>query len=189
MTSLRALQVTTAGAVLAVGSVLTGAPALAAPASVATPAVEQYAPPTDFGVALSLSVVVRGGQVVVLVDGTVAGRPFEVQLLAVPLDLGTVIAGPNGDASTHFPTGSLPPGQYTVQVTAGDTGEVRTAVFTVVTPGGGGASGSGPSASGGLAFTGSNAVVPLGVLGVVLLGGGAGAVVASRRRRSDDPAT
>lgn len=37
---------------------------------------------------------------------------------------------------------------------------------------------------GGLAFTGSDAVVPMSILGVVLVGGGAAAVVAGRNRRS-----
>jgi hypothetical protein len=108
----------------------------------------------------------------------------------------------NADGSVDF-TLNAPsePGRYDV-VFAG-AGRTVTVPFTVVAaaaagPGNGqGADGNGAGGNGGggngaranraLPFTGTDAIVPLTITGVTLVGVGGGIVVASRRRREDMP--
>ncbi len=171
-------------------------------AAVVVPA--QYANPGAGSLTVSGSGVVQGDSFTVTVNG-VANRVYSATVFSTPMDLGTTTAGADGSASFTFDTSGLDAGGHRVEVTDTMTGGVSTAYFTVTAasiggnqPGGGTnqagltsnqAGGSGNQAgSGGLAFTGAGAVVPIGVLGVILVGGGAAAVVAGRSRKTQTEA-
>lgn len=145
--------------------------------------------------------MVQGDSLTATGFGFAPGASVTGRALSTPVDLGTVVAGADGTAAFTVSTATLDPGRHTVELTSGTT--VLTADFTVtaptagsgdVTSSGGTGSGqygsgpvsNGPSGQSPLALTGSNAVVPLSVAGVLLVSLGAGVVVAGRRRRATD---
>ena len=159
------------------------------------------APAPTAGVRLSATTVVQGDSLTATGFGFAPGASVTGRALSTPVDLGTVVAGADGTAAFTVSTATLDPGRHTVELTSGTT--VLTADFTVtaptagsgdVTSSGGTGSGqygsgpvsNGPSGQSPLALTGSNAVVPLSVAGVLLVSLGAGVVVAGRRRRATD---
>lgn len=168
-------------------------------AAVIAPA--QYGTPSAGSVTVSGSVVAQGDSFTVTVNG-VAGRVYSATVFSTPMSLGTTTAGSDGSASFTFDTSGLDAGDHRVEVTDTVTGGVSTAFFSVTAPSGGGqagpvnqagfggnqAGGGNQASSGGLAFTGAGAVVPIGVLGVILVGGGAAAVVAGRSRKAQTEA-
>ncbi len=113
-------------------------------------------------------------------------------MFSTPRNLGVKEVDSNGRVTFTFNTAGLGVGAHTIQIKGLQSGIVLRASFTVVAAGAG--TGSGTLASGGtavtsgsgsgLAFTGSNAIVPLAFAGGVLLAVGGGAVVAGRRRNA-----
>lgn len=178
----RRLASTTAAASLAAVALL----GMSAP----TAAQEAPYPPAPTGDSSISDSTVVAGQAVTAVsgDGTfAAGGPVDVAVACLGLDE-TVTADADGSASFTFtPASGADPGRCEVVFSAG--GSTVTVPFTIVAaaaadPGRGQRSDAGAV----LPLTGTDAVVPLTVAGVVLVGVGAGIVLSARRRREDLPA-
>jgi hypothetical protein len=98
---------------------------------------------------------------------------------------GTETAGADGSVEFTFQSPNQP-GRYDVVFAAG--GQTVTVPFTVVAAAAGGPGrGQGTGGNSALPFTGTDAIVPLTITGVTLVGIGGGIVVAARRRREDMP--
>lgn len=186
--SLKLAAVTTA----VVASSLSIAPTAlaAAPASAVAPLAAQY---NSGGCSASLNatVVVRGTSFVITVRSSGGAVVKTLVINSTPSSLPVVPAANDGVSNYTVGTASLELGAHTAAVTCSD-GISQSLPFTVieaqasgVPAGGASTSAGGSTGGGGLAFTGANAVVPLGAIGVVLILGGTGAVVSSRRRRDD----
>lgn len=139
------------------------------------------------GPAVSLSASASADSITATGTGFEAGEPVTATVFSDPVILGTKDADGAGSVIFTFSVQNLAPGEHRIVLEA-PSGSAS-AVFTVLaaaTNGGAPSAqvGNGGSGSGGeLAFTGSDLIVPLGVVGLVLLlGGGAAAVVGSRRR-------
>lgn len=202
MRVIRRTQIGAAAAAVALSGMFFAPAAMAAtPAhSAAVVAPVQYSNPAPGGsatVTVSGSVVAQGDNFTVTING-VPGRVYSATVFSTPKFLGTKAADSTGKVSFTFSTKDLPAGDHRVEVTDTVTGKVATAYFSVTPATAGTASdgtsnqaggtsnqaGGSDSGSGALAFTGAEAVIPLSVLGVILVGGGAAAVVASRSRKA-----
>ena len=144
-----------------------------------TPATSTPSTSTPAGTPVTSTVavpqIVAGKQQTVTIGGF---QPYEMVhgvLRSTPVDLGTVQADANGNATFTFtvPAG-LETGTHSVTMTGLTSGTEQAVTFTVTAP---------AAATGGLAYTGSE-VVPLVALGGGLLVAGAGAVTVARRRRT-----
>ena len=145
------------------------------------------------GITVSLSASASGGSITATGNGFGAGEAVTGTVFSNPVDLETKSADGSGEVRFTFSLQDLVPGEHTV-VLSGPSGS-GSATFTV-TPGGqdGVAAVDRGSSAGGdeagasvrdvlLALTGLNAIIPLSILGLLVVGGGA-AVVSSRRSRS-----
>lgn len=196
MRVIRRTQIGAAAAAVALSGMFFAPAAMAAtPAhSAAIVAPAQY----DGGgssITVSGSVVQQGDNFTATVNG-VPGRVYSATVYSTPMFLGTKAADSTGKVSFTFSTKDLPVGDHRVEITDTVTGKVATAYFAVTPAAAGTAIGGNSNAAGGtanqagasnggaLAFTGAEAVIPLSVLGVILVGGGAAAVVASRSRKA-----
>lgn len=157
---------------------------------VAAPASAQYIPP---GVPrISISGPVNGS---ITVTGTGFAPGENVCFTVDSQPPVCKLADANGTVTVVMSTASLGAGRHTVTASGPVSGSV-TAYFFISPPGPGSVTPPGATASGaaspggsgrssglgGLSFTGSNAIVPLALGGVLLILLGFGAVVLSRRR-------
>lgn len=207
MRVIRRTQIGAAAAAVALSGMFFAPAAMAVtPAhSAAVIAPAAYSNPTGSAtVTVSGSVVAQGDNFTATVNG-VPGRVYSATVYSTPMFLGTKAADSTGKVSFTFSTKDLPVGDHRVEITDTVTGKVATAYFAVTPATAGtaagtsnqsggksnqaaGASGSNNGGGGALAFTGAEAVIPLSVLGVILVGGGAAAVVASRSRKASSNA-
>ncbi len=145
------------------------------------------------GITVSLSASMSDDSITATGSGFGSGETVTGTVFSNPVDLGTKNADSSGEVSFTFSVQNLSLGEHTV-VLSGPSGS-GSATFTV-TPGGqdGVAAVDRGSSAGGdeagasvrdvlLALTGLNAIIPLSILGLLVVGGGA-AVVSSRRSRS-----
>ena len=184
--SLRSLKLAAVStAVVTAGLGLAPAALAAAPAPAAVPYVGAYFAGCTAG--LNVNLVVRGNTIIITVTCSGNVSVVSVTLNSASTPLPVVPADANGVSHYTVETSALTLGEHTAVLAYSD-GTSQTLPFTVVAaqaiviPA---AAAGGTSSGGGLAFTGANAVVPLGAIGAVLVLGGAGAVVAARRRRDD----
>jgi hypothetical protein len=165
---------------------------LASPASASTscPANGAAYPPASCSIALSATTVVVGDQVTVTGRGFGSGESVTGTVLP-SMALGTKPADATGTVSFTFSTAALDLGAHRVEL-RGTSGIFCSADFTVVAAGQGSGlpagtqtgSAAGTGSTGALAFTGSNAIIPMSIIGAVLIAAGGTAVVVTRRRRS-----
>jgi hypothetical protein len=187
MNTFRLIRILAAG-LLAVGASFV----LASPASAATscPANGAAYPPASCSISLSATTVVVGDQVTVTGRGFGSGESVTGTVLP-SMALGTKPADATGTVSFTFSTAALDLGVHRVEL-RGTSGIFCSADFTVVAAGQGSGlpagtqtgSAAGTGSTGALAFTGSNAVIPMSIIGAVLIAAGGTAVVVTRRRRS-----
>jgi hypothetical protein len=155
---------------------LTSSPPAPSEPPVGTPAADAVAVPT----------IAAGRQQTIRLSGF---QPYEMVhgvLHPLPVDLGTVQADANGNATVTFTVpADLATGAHSVTMTGLTSGVERTAGFVVTSSGDAGAGDEAVPVdeAGGLAYTGAE-VAPLLALGGGLLVAGAGAVTVARRRRT-----
>lgn len=141
---------------------------------------------------VSVSSTSADGDVTATGTGFGSGEPVDGTVFSDPIDLGTKNADSSGTVSFSFNVYELglEPGEHTIVMSAAS----QTVSSTFLVPGGGAGAGNadvaqvgtGSSSDGGLAFTGSDAIIPLSIVGVLLLVGGGLALVGSRRSRNRD---
>lgn len=189
MNTFRIIRILAAG-LLAVGaSFVLASPASAAPAGCAGTGAAY--PPSGCGISISATVVTSGDQLTVTGTGFRVGESVTGTVFSAPMALGTKPADATGTVSFTFSTAALDLGVHRVEL-RGTSGIVLTTNFTVVAAGQGSGlpagtqtgSAAGTGSTGALAFTGSNAIIPMSIIGAVLIAAGGTAVVVTRRRRS-----
>jgi hypothetical protein len=185
MNTFRIIRILAAG-LLAVGaSFVLASPASAAPAGCEGTGAAY--PPSGCGIAISATVATSGDQLTVTGTGFGIGELVTGTVFSAPMALGTKPADATGTVSFTFSTAALDLGVHRVEL-RGTSGTLLTTNFTVVAAGqasglpAGTATGTG--STGALAFTGSNAIIPMSIIGAVLIAAGGTAVVVTRRRRS-----
>jgi hypothetical protein len=184
MNTFRLIRILAAG-LLAVGASFV----LASPASAVTscPANGAAYPPASCSIAISATTVNSGDQVTVTGRGFGSGESVTGTVFSAPMALGTKSADTAGTVSFTFSTAALDLGAHRVEL-RGTSGIFMSADFTVVAAGQGSGLAAGTAAgtgsTGALAFTGSNAIIPMSIIGAVLIAAGGTAVVVTRRRRS-----
>jgi hypothetical protein len=152
---------------------------------VASPALAQYPPLPDDGVVVSDTTVVPGQVVTVAGSGWEPGTVVTLTLFSDPVVLGTAEV----DADTSFSTEvkipeTVEPGTHTLQVSGtGDDGEPRVVELTLEVLAAAGVDDVTTTAdAAGLAFTGSNGRLGLGLAAALLVSGGVALWMARRRR-------
>lgn len=141
------------------------------------------------GPSVSLSASESGGTITATGTGFGSGNSVTGTLFSDPIDLGTKSANDDGKVSFTFSVDGLDAGEHKVVLSSSEGS--ASAKFTV--SGGGEISvvpsafsvptaPAGSSDSSGLAFTGSDSIVPVSIVGGLLILGGAAAVVGSRRK-------
>ncbi len=148
------------------------------------------------GPAVSLSGSASGDLITAVGSGFVPGELVTGTVFSDPMDLGAKNADPAGTVIFTFSVRGLAPGKHrvvlsapsgsataTFTVTGGSSGDAVATVADAGSHPGGNAAG-GHDAGGELAFTGSNLIIPVAAVGLLLLVGGVAAVAGSRRRRS-----
>ena len=163
------------------------------------------------GITVSLSTSMSDDSITATGSGFSSGETVTGTVFSNPVDLGTKNADSSGEVSYTFSVQNLAPGEHTV-VLSGPSGS-GSATFTATEGGqddGVAALESGPLTGGGesdasagdglvpgdglvrsvagvlasiLASIGSNAIIPLSVIGLLLIAGGCAAVASSRRSR------
>ena len=157
------------------------------------------------GITVSLSASASDDSITATGSGFGSGETVTGTVFSNPVDLGTKNADSSCEVSFTFSVQNLSPGEHTV-VLSGPSGS-GSATFTVTESRQGGGTAppeNGPSTGGGesgasaagslvrilagvLASIGSNAIMPLSVIGLLLIVGGCAALVSSRHSRSKNP--